>query len=180
MKYITQTKKNIEFNVKYWKWWCGMITMQSIIQYKTNELYDYKELKGNMISKTWYIFPRSIKKILARYNIESRISNYNSKDNTIEFIKQKIQKWPLILLIGHAFKKWRDFSYLWALSQHYVSIWGFDDERKVFYIHNSKPHKKFLDNLLPVWNMEVKYDVLMKAWNFSYFWLRKNLYIEIV
>lgn len=182
MNFKIETNNDLSFDVKYGRGRCAMVTMQSVIKYKKNKFANYKELRSNIFHKSGYMFPISIKNILWKYGIKTQIWICNKKDKKekIDFLKSKIENWPLILLIWHTFKKWSNFSYLYALSQHYISVWWFDDNRKVFYIHNSKPHKNFLNNSLDVWNMEISYDTLIKAWSFSYLGLKRNLYIEIV
>ena len=78
--------------------------------------------------------------VLKENNIQGTLSCCRNIADTdkINLLKQKISHTPVILLISHAYTKKSKFKLINAiLFQHYISIWGYNDDKKVFYVYDS-------------------------------------------
>jgi hypothetical protein len=74
-----------------------------------------------------------------------------------------IHQWPIILLISHAYSSTRNFSFRRAFTlQHYISLRWYDDEKRIFYVYDSNTEKENHGAILPVGNIVLDYDRLLR------------------
>ena len=111
------------------------------------------------------MFPRNLKYVLNKYGMKSEYfyCRWEQDAPKIQLLKEKIKDGPVILLISHAYSSLRDFSFRRAFTkQHYVSLRGYDDEKKVFFVYDSNVEKKSKDGKkLPAGNITISYNRLI-------------------
>lgn len=163
---------------------CGMYTLKNIIESFFSEkdlgIHHYAPTLWNKIS--WFMLPWTLIKVLKEFWLKAHKWRYTKKwiQSKIEFIKKELKTWPVILVIWHAYKWKKDFSLLKAIwVQHYMSIWGYDDDQEIFYIYDSWAPKRLIRKDLPIWNMTLKYKDLIKYRSFWWFIIKKFFYISI-
>jgi hypothetical protein len=67
-------------------------------------------------------------------------------------------------LIANGQTKKKRFSRSKALTHwHYVSLWWYNDKKKVFYVYDSNTKRKTQHNEKP-WILEVPYKYILKEW----------------
>ncbi len=96
----------------------------------------------------------------------------------IQILKEHIDKnHNIILFIGHAYNKhWNWFSYLKALLfQHYISIWGYDQNG--FFIYDSSIKTSKSD--LPIGNCYIENELLQRCRDLWWLGLFQNVFISI-
>lgn len=136
----------------------------------------------NLLSKlTGFLLPWSLLQVLNKNGIKARIWTCRSRFFKVKLntIKQWVTNWPVILLIGHWYK-WRQFS-IWKVLflQHYLSVWGFDDEKEIFYVYDSSAQKELVKEDIPIWNIELPYNDLISCRNFWWRWLVGHKFIDV-
>ena len=81
-------------------------------------------------------------------------------------MKDNLRKgFPVILRIGNGYTKNGGFNILKALILgHWISIWGFSDSKKVFYIYDSAAPAAQLKNDIPIGNVIRPYEDVLRDW----------------
>lgn len=165
-------KRYLEQGLRY----CGGYTIKAILS--AYRLDDGRHPKRYLLSLRFTTL-NIIKKILENYRLKSQIKNArNLSDNDkLKLIKKELNKnHPVILLIGNGYSKHGEYSWLRKqLIAHWVSVWGYNNEDKVFYVYDSFSHKK--DNV-PIGNVKRNYYQLLRDWKGALY-TKKYLYIVI-
>jgi hypothetical protein len=164
--------------------WCGLYTLKNVIESLQSEIdltiKNYAPTFWNKIS--WFMLPRTIIKVLDKFWLKATRGRCIIKwrDNKVNFLKNLLHNWPVVLVIWHAYKGKKDFNLLKAVSvQHYVSLRGYDDIEWIFYVYDSWAPKRLIRKDLPVWNIALKYKDIIKYRKFWWFMVKKYFYISI-
>ncbi|MCF7834604.1 C39 family peptidase [Candidatus Gracilibacteria bacterium] len=160
-----------------------MFTIKAVVEtYKEDIRKNFQAYSGSRWNKLCgFIMPWGVVKVLRKYGFMSQIGfcRYKIYAKKIEFIKNKIKEgYPLILVIGHAYGKDTSKFSLWKalFLQHYLSVWGYDDKKRVFYVYDSGRHVE--KQRVPVGNLSIAYDDLIKCRGFGGWGLLGNIYIK--
>lgn len=173
-------KKYLEQRMRY----CGRYTIKAIPSaYNLDDGRDAKKylpLTQRLFLKSFGMTtPYVINKILSKYGIYARIkiAKNLSDNNKLKAIKKEIDKnHPVILLIGNGYSKnGKYFQLGQKLISHWISIWGYNNKEKIFYVYNSYTHKK--DNI-PIGNVKRTYSQVLRDWKGA-FYTKSYLYISI-
>lgn len=146
---------------------CGMYALKAVIEwYNGSQINNYRYYASNRFTrKTWYMFPAWLLKVLDQNGLPSKRIHcrWLPKEEKIGKLKELLHKGPVILLISHAYSSDRHFSLRRAFTmQHYITLRWYDDEQRIFYVHDSnveKSHHK--GDTLPVGNIILEYDSLL-------------------
>lgn len=164
--------------------WCGMYTLKNVIESFSSEIdLTIKECSPTFRNKiSWFMFPKTVAKVLQKNWLIA--SNWRCKtkwiENKINFLKKLLKKWPIIVVVWHAYKWKKDFNLFKAISlQHYMSIRWYDDAKGLFYIYDSWAPKRLIKKDLPIWNLAIKYKDLIKYRKYWWFMIKKFMYISI-
>jgi len=149
------------------RWMCGMYTLKAVIEwYNGSQINNWRYYaSGRLGRKFWYMFPDSLMDVLKQHGLSSKRIHCRRtrKERKIEILKSLLQKWPVILLISHAYSSKRNFSFRRAFTlQHYITLWWYDDKKRIFYVYDSnteKAHHRW--STLPVGNIILEYDRLL-------------------
>ncbi len=150
------------------KWTCGMYTLKAIIEWYTgSQINNYRNYASGWISrKFWYMLPTWLTKVLRQLWLSAKRIHcrWMKKEKKIEVLKSLLHKWPVILLISHAYSSTRNFSFRRACTlQHYISLRWYDDEKRIFYVYDSNTEKAhYKGDTLPVGNIILEYDRLLR------------------
>ena len=164
---------------------CGMYALKAVIEwYNGSQINNYRYYASNRFTrKTWYMFPGWLLKVLNQNGLPSKRIHcrWIGKEKKIEELKSLLHKWPVILLISHMYSSKRNFSLDRAIRfQHYISLWWYDDEKRVFYVYDSnveKTHHK--GDTLPVGNIMLGYDKLLRCRRLGGRWLYRDFGISV-
>jgi len=148
-------------------WWCAHYSLKAVIEWEKNiekPIEDYSSDRWSR--KTYLMTPRGIKKVLKKYGLNYKILNARklNDDERLFLLKQNLKDGPIILLIANGQTKKKRFSRSKALTHwHYVSLWWYNDKKKVFYVYDSNTKRKTQHNEKP-WILEVPYKYILKEW----------------
>ncbi len=163
--------------------WCGMYTIKNVVEsYKEDvnlKIKKYGLTNRNRFS--WLMLPWSVLKMLKRHWLKASIGRYKTRctDCKINFLKQLLHTWPIVLVIWHAYKWKKDFNIIKAVGmQHYVSLWWYNNHEEVFYIYDSWAPKRLIRDDLPIWNIALKYKDIIRCRRYWWF-SKRNTYISI-
>lgn len=110
------------------------------------------------------------------------MANKLSDNKKIESIKKELdENHPVILLIGNGYSPTGKYSELkMNCVSHWISIWGYDDKEKVFFIYDSYADPKSYDKI-PVGNVKRTYDQVLRDWRgVFYFRIKSFLYMPVI
>ena len=146
---------------------CGMYTLKAVIEwYNWSQIAHHKNYASWWLSrKTWYMLPGWLLNVLNQSWLSAKrvYCRWMTRTKKLEMLKSLLHQGPVILLISHAYSSTRDFSFRRACSlQHYITLWWYDDEKRIFYVYDSntqKSHHK--GTTLPVGNILLEYNKLL-------------------
>jgi len=168
-------KEYLEQGIRY----CGGYTMKAILSaYNLDDNMhpkDYIPLLGKIIGT----FPRMIQQTLKEYGLNCSIKTAASLSDIkkLEAIKNELNKnRPVILFIGNGYTKRGKYYWLGQkLISHWISVWGYNDDKKVFYLYDSYYSKK---DKLPIGNVKRTYSQVLRDWRGT-FYTKSYLYISL-
>ncbi len=126
------------------------------------------------------MMPWQILKLLKKYGFHPKIGLLKGKKkHKIEQLQHKLQAWPVILMIAHAYNEKTRFHLLRALwYHHYISIWGYNEKERIFYAYDSSIATTIKKDI-PIGNTTFTYDEIITYGKFPVLWLVRNLYISL-
>lgn len=128
----------------------------------------------------WGMMPRQIIKILKKYWFHPKIWFLKwKKEDKLSILKHKLQAWPIVLMITHAYDAKKRFNLLRALwFHHYISIWWYNEKDQVFYVYDSSIATTIRKDI-PIWNTTFSYNEIIRYGKYPVLWLVRNLYISM-
>lgn len=73
---------------------------------------------------------------------------------------------PMMLSIGNGYLKNGKYSWFMGrlMVQHWITLWGYDDNKKIFYIYDSAVPKNQYSKNIPVGNVRRTYNQVLRDW----------------
>ena len=173
-------KKYLQQGMRY----CGGYTIKAILSaYNLDDGRCPKEYLPLLIKSLGFTLPGDFKKVLQKYGLKVSIQRANKFSNTekLELLKKELNRnHPVVISIGNGYSPPGKYSSLRRhLIAHWISIWGYDDNKKVFYIYDSYADPKSYDEV-PIGNVKRSYDQILRDWRGSiYTRVRSFLYITV-
>lgn len=173
---------------------CGVYCVKAILDaYGKDNKTHPKDYQTNWIGKNLFSFALGedyYDKIFASYGIISKTNAAENLSNQekLNLLKTLLSKnTPVMMRIGNGYYKSNKYnSLLGILVPHWITLWGYDDSKKVFYVYDSGLTKNLYDKTVPIGNTKRTYDEILRDWNFGRWqpWCwntsrRNNLYVEI-
>lgn len=164
---------------------CGMYTLKAVIEwYNQSQINNYRYYANDRLSKkTWYMLPWWLMKVLRQSWLSARriYCRWMRKEQKLDILRSMIRQGPVILLISHAYSSKRYFSFRRACTlQHYISLWWYDDDKRIFYVYDSNTEKTHhIGNTLAVGNIILSYDSLLLYRRLGGRWLYRNFGIAV-
>ena len=147
-------------------WWCAHYSLKAVIEWSKNVEKPIEAYSSDRWSRNTYLMtPWWILKVLKKYKLRYTVLKAKKlKENEKLFLlKQNLKDWPIILLIANWQTKKKRFSRRKALTHwHYVTLWWFNDKKKVFYVYDSNTKRK-TDNDIMEWTLEIPYKYILKS-----------------
>jgi len=147
-------------------WWCAHYSLKAVIEWNWWKVKNIEAYSSDWWSrKTYFMTPWWIKKVLKKYKLSYTILNARKlNDNERLFLlKQNIKDGPIILLVANWQTRKKRFSRGRALvHRHYVTLWWFNEKKKIFYVYDSNTKR----SLWKRWILEVPYKYILKEWKF--------------
>jgi hypothetical protein len=141
---------------------CGTYVLKSIISTYKNKNYSPGIIKQLLLS-----LPIFIKKELERYGFKAKILRASNLNDTIKLslIKKELKNSkPVILYVRSSYsRKGEEHKIRSYLVGHYISILGYDDNLKVFFIYDPLRSKEYQEKL-PIGNVSRSYKKILEDW----------------
>lgn len=165
---------------------CGMYAIKGILSAYGLDAHESPEnYHPNLIGKfTGITLPWTFPQVLNKYGLRAEIKlAQGSRESKISFLKTNLHKdHPIVLLIGNGYSQNGNYSSFRAkFILHWITLWGYDDMEKVFYVYDSAVPKDRYDREIPIGNKKGGYDDVIRDWGAGIlsfgFW--KYLYIPV-
>ncbi|MBI3052355.1 C39 family peptidase [Candidatus Woesearchaeota archaeon] len=130
-------------------------------------------------------------KVLKAHGIKAEIKSAEklSDEERLQVIKQLIAKGtPVMILIGNGYYRGTKYKpWLGKIVSHWITVYGYNDDARRFYIYDSALHKKHWKINQPIGNTSRSYSEMLRDWNIGkwQFWTwpvtegHTHSYIEI-
>lgn len=174
---------------------CGVYCVKAILSaYGKDDKTHPKDYHTNWIGKNLFSFSTGqdyYDKIFASYGIKSKTKsaeNLNDQQK-LNLLKSLLSKnTPVMIRIGNGYFRSNKYNpLLGSIVPHWITLWGYDDSKKIFYVYDSGLTENLYDKTVPVGNTKRTYGEILRDWNFGRFqpWCwntssRNNLYVEIL
>lgn len=147
-------------------WTCAHHSLKAVIEGKTRETKKLRDYSCDWRSRLTYLMtPRGIKKILRKYQLSFRTIKAKNltSDAKLQLLKQELKKGPLILLVGNGLTKKKFFSWRKAIIHwHYITLWGFNEKERVFYVYDSNTQRE-TEQYLMKGTLKIPYQYILKS-----------------
>jgi len=161
--------------------YCGGYTAKAIITsfgfdtpHHPKELYLTK--LGKIICSSSE--PSSWRKVFENHGLKASNGSciFKTQKEKLDFIRECILNNTRIMIrVGKGRNSNNEYSTVRAaLAGHWISIWGFNDETKVFYIYDSSVKKKYYSKNLELGNTIRDYEQVINEWKLGW-WPYPNL-----
>lgn len=173
---------------------CGAYSVKAILSaYGKDNKQHPKAYHPHWIGRvTGFTFGRTYwVNILRNYGIHAEVgrAKHLSDEKKLIFLKSLLAtNNPVMIRIGNGY--WRGNSFNLILSKvipHFITLWGYDDRNKLFYVYDSGLSPEYYTNNIPIGNTIRTYSEILRDWAFGAFhptlWLNgtigNNLYIKV-
>ena len=126
-----------------------------------------------------------IAKILSSHGVPAQLNsaaNVSEKERLTLLKRLLANDTPVMIRIGNGYlPSGKYLTILGKVVGHWITLWGYDDEEKAFYVYDSAIPKKHYDKGIPIGNKKRTYSEISRDWEGALTpWLFKRyLYIEI-
>ena len=157
-------KKYLQQGIRY----CGGYTIKAILSaYNRDDGRHPKEYLPRLTRFIRFATPKVIQQEFHKHNFEAPIRRANNFSNNqkINLLKKELNKnHPIVILVGNGYTpKGKYISVQRHLISHWISIWGYDNKEKVFFIYDSYCNPKYYDKV-PVGNVKRTYNQILRDW----------------
>ena len=148
-------------------WWCAHYSLKAVIEWNWWKVKNIEAYSSDWWSrKTYLMTPWWILKVLKKYKLKYNVLKAKglNNDEKLFLLKLNLKEWPIILLIANWQTKKNRFNRGKALLHwHYVTLWWYNDKKKIFYVYDSNTKRKTGNNVMK-WTLEIPYKYVLKAW----------------
>ncbi|MCF7798412.1 C39 family peptidase [Candidatus Woesearchaeota archaeon] len=114
-----------------------------------------------------FMFPSTIKHVFSKTKkFTAPILRAKKSKHKLLLLKKELEQGhPVIILINNIYTKQRKKALIkkyYAL--HWVTLLGYDDEKKIFYVYDSLPHTSTYQKGLPAGNFAINYGDFLTFW----------------
>ena len=150
---------------------CGAYSVKAILSsYGKDDKKHPRDYQPNILAKYTgitrglFIWP----KVIRTYGLTAeRGSARNlSDDNRIKLLKKLINNDNVVMLrVGNGFSKNGNYNSLVAsFLGHWITLWGYDDEKRIFYVYDSYVPLSRCDKVIPVGNVRRTFKEIIRDW----------------
>lgn len=153
---------------------CGVYCVKAVLSaYDKDDREHPKKYHTNWIGKNLFSFATGksyYDKILASYGIKSKTQSAErlSNQEKLELLKKLLSKnTPVMVRIGNGYLNKGYNPIVGKLAPHWITLWGYDDSKKTFYVYDSALAIKYWDKTLSIGNTSRTYNEILRDWNFG-------------
>ena len=152
---------------------CGVYSIKGILSAygldtKTHPKYYHPywvgRITGSGFGKNYYV------DILSQNGLKAQIlsSEDRSDQERIYLLNEMLAKnTPVMIRIGNGYISDKYNPVIGRVVSHWITLWGYDNDKKVFYIYDSGLPNKFWSKTQQVGNTTRTYNELLRDWNFG-------------
>lgn len=153
---------------------CGLFSIKGILSaYGLDNKGDPREYHSNLFSRVTSItFGKNYyTDILSSYGVDSEMKfaeNLTDEERLRTLKELLVKQKPAMIRIGNGYffsNKYNPIS--GKLLPHVITLWGYDDNKKIFYVYDSGLPQKVWDKSIPIGNTTRTYNEILRDWNFG-------------
>ena len=175
MKYVPQRYMTQPF-YRY----CGIFQIATVFESRFWAHINPKKIFTWFVKFTWFCTP---KQIVNKFNdLWLKASLVHKNHMTLDTIKDCLKNnQNIILLTWHGYNKRGDTFYQLKafFAQHYISIWGYDADRKWFFVYDSSVKQHNANKDLPVGNIFLSERIVKRALSRAWWWFMSRVGIIV-
>ncbi|MBI4062604.1 C39 family peptidase [Candidatus Gottesmanbacteria bacterium] len=172
---------------------CGVYSVKAILSAyglddKIHPKYYHPNLFHQETGMTWG--NQYYTNILSKYGIGASMKSAKEslKNEKLNVLKNLLSRnTPVMIRIGNGYASKIYNSLMGKLVAHWITLWGYDDDKRIFYAYDSGLPKKYWNKTQHVGNTIRTYDEILRDWSFGKWqpWAwpvtgpRKYVYIEL-
>jgi hypothetical protein len=172
---------------------CGVYSVKAVLSsFGLDNKTHPREYQANWIGKHVFSLATGTHyydKIFRAYDIyaTTKTAKNLSETERLTLLKHLLSKdAPVMIRIGNGYLGESYNSIFGKLIPHWITLWGYNDNKRIFYVYDSGLPKKKWDLILPIGNTTRTYNEILRDWNFGkwqpWCWNTSNksyLYVEI-
>jgi len=150
---------------------CGAYSVKAIISsYRKDDKKHPREYQPNFLAKYTGINRGLIlwPKVLQSYGISAEKGDAKnlSDEQRTELLKKLINEDKVVMLrIGNGYSKSGKYSsFVASFMGHWITLWGYNDDEKVFYVYDSYVSLERHDKTIPIGNTKRTYAEILRDW----------------
>ena len=150
---------------------CGAYSVKAILSaYGKDSKNDPRDYLPNFLAKYTGInlWPALWPKVLNSYGVPAeRSSAKNLSDvQRLELLKKSIDDDKIVMLrIGNGFSKSGNYNAFVAFFMgHWITLWGYDNEKKIFYVYDSYVALSKHNKVIPIGNITRTFTEVIRDW----------------
>lgn len=155
---------------------CGLFSIKGILSaYGLDDKGDPRGYHSNIFSRITSITfgGNYYKDILSSYGVDSemKFAENQTQEERVKILKELLLKGkPVIIRIGNGYFFSNKYNpIIGKLLPHVITLWGYDDTNKSFYVYDSGLPKKAWNKSIPIGNTTRTYNEIIRDWDFGKF-----------
>lgn len=153
---------------------CGVYSLKAILSAYSKDVKDHpKEYHSNWIGRHFFSFATGkyyYDNIFVSYGIKTKTQSaeHLSSQEKLNLLRTLLSKsTPVMIRIGNGYLTDKYNPILGPLIPHWITLWGYDDNKRIFYVYDSGLPVKHWDKSLPIGNTTRTYNEMLRDWNFG-------------
>ena len=153
---------------------CGVYSLKAILSAYGKDVKSHpKEYHANWIGRHLFSFAIGkgyYDKIFAFFGLKTETKSAEKLPNEkkAELLKTLLSKnTPVMIRIGNGYFGHRYNPILGRVIPHWITLWGYDDSKRLFYVYDSGLPIKYWDKTLRIGNTARAYRDILRDWNFG-------------
>jgi len=173
---------------------CGVYSVKAILSAFGKDDKDHpKEYHTNWVGKNLFSFATGEKyydNIFKSHGLKAKTQSagHLPSEEKLDLLRILLSKnTPVMIRIGNGYLTNKYNSVLGKFIPHWITLWGYDESEKIFFVYDSGLPLKHWDKSLPVGNTVRTYREVLRDWNFGkwqpWCWntsFKNNLYTAIL
>lgn len=166
---------------------CGAYSVKAILSAYGKDIKNHpRDYQPNLLSKyTGITFGLSVwPKVLESYGLHTKRGNTRnlSNERRKDLLKKVISEdKPVMLRIGNGYLKSGKYNpFIASFMGHWITLWGYNDKEKTFYVYDSYVPAGRHDKTVPIGNTKRTYQEILRDWGkgFPYPWRYRYITIN--
>ncbi|MFY9457965.1 MAG: C39 family peptidase [Candidatus Spechtbacterales bacterium] len=153
---------------------CGVYSIKAILSAYGKDVKSHpKEYHTNYVGQHFFSFSigkRYNEKILESYGLEAQgdsAKDFPDKEKIVLLKALLSKNNPVMVRIGNGYFGCTYNPTIGKFIPHWITLWGYDEGEKIFYVYDSGLPKKCWNTTVPIGNTTRTYEEILRDWNFG-------------